>query len=1182
VFERINSHFNIKDSGTVNFVYGAVNEEAFVVGGNKLGFKKTKIGDLQFLFWNYAVYHGYNILFLKKSHNVYCLDEQSAQCAFRTFQKSQTINLPDDRRPKTRNLLKFQGRDISKVIVDEINDGSDSDIMAHLNPENLFRNILQPEPGNLLKSLASELLTKAVYNNEFKNIFIYLSDFDTLVQESNHETRLLINHALIEFSKQPERGVKFFFELNCLHIEPDLSTFYPDLPALKYFLQLDSGFTKGHSRLDSTLYISTPGKEELTLFVKNFADKNDLVDWDAKFREKIVRFMLSMNQNLKKWIQLFEELLNRRDEPGDFGGISLRSLKFIMKNWSNETNRFGHISLDDREALTKLEQDYAGIDSVFTSLQEMISTYKAGLKNPLLIDGLRRHMAFLGNPGTGKTSVARLVGEVFQEMGLLSRGHFLEVRADDLIAGHVGQTAIKTAEKCKEALGGVLFIDEAYGIAQNDFGKEAIATLLQFMENHRNDLCVIMAGYTNEMKNFFKLNPGLNSRIPESNRLNFKDYSPDQLSEIFQKNLIKRVNGEHNVQPGVFVIGKNVLRKLKQEHSESARDPRIWGNARVAEELVQDLLIEANKRCSQENKNEINILINDFSDQKYERIKKDYLRGKLDDDTAQHLTTLDKIRSMGSEQLTQSIERYIGFLKEFGNSVSDYRPHLVLTGNPGTGKTTLARKLGNLLKEEGILPTGNLVECTRADIIGGGNEHALDKFKEALGGVLFIDEAYSLTEKEDASGRFAVNQLLTFMENYRQETVVVLAGYPKEMRHFMDSNPGLQRRVKEVIEIPDFEPNKLLEIFKQKIAELDTIKLSKNLEEKLPAVFQYMYQFRDENFGNAGTIEKFKNQMLESPRVINKRQELRKNSPESHHQPVELDIDDLPAEFRERLIDTDSSDKIIAIIDKIKSFPGLEDLARYCEELDSEIAFNKLLLNQISEIEIAPQRITFNIEGSSNSEEAIKVLAEFLMALNLIKKGPLDQSVISVTPSALTGTYTGHTIPKVNEFFKNCAGKLLIINGASGFIREEGNSFLNEALQATKENLNKMSERLICVLIDSKPNIDSFLNLDLQMGNIFRRRINLTLPDDEGLLKIVQIKFQQDGKIINDPVLFKEELIKHLEQYKKNNTDLGYFVNYIINRILNNQRRRLIALKQKLGKIDNSELELLTIEDVNL
>lgn len=679
-----------------------------------------------------------------------------------------------------------------------------------------------------------------------------------------------------------------------------------------------------------------------------------------------------------------------------------------------------------------------------------------------------------------------------------------------------------------------------------------------------------------------KLNPGFHSRIPESNRLNFKDYSPDQLSEIFQRNLIKRVNGEHNVQPDVFVIGKHVLRKLKQEHSESARDPRIWGNARVAEELVQELLVAANKRCSQENKKEINILVSDYSNRKYERIKKEYSRRKLDDNTAQHLTTLDKIRAMGSEQLTQSIERYIGFLKEFGNSVSDYRPHLVLTGNPGTGKTTLARKLGSLLKEEGILSTGNFVECTRADIIGDGNEHALDKFKEALGGVLFIDEAYALTEKEDASGRFAVNQLLTFMENYRQETVVVLAGYPKEMRHFMDSNPGLQRRVKEVIEIADFQPIKLLEIFKHKIAELDTIKLSKNLEEKLPAVFQYMYQFRDENFGNAGTIEKFKNQMLESPRVINKLQELRKNSTESQHQPVELDIEDLPVEFRERLIDTDSSDKIPAIIDKIKNFPGLENLARYCEELDSEVAFNKILLNQISEIEIAPQRITFNIESSSNSEEAVKALAEFLMGLNLIKKVPLDQSIISVTPSVLTGTYVGNTIPKVNDFFKDCAGKLLIINGASGFMREEGNSFLNEALQATKENLNKMSERIVCVLIDSKANIDSFLKLDLQMGNIFRRRINLTLPDDEGLLKIVQIKFQEDGKIISEPVPFREELKKHLEHYKKNNTDLGYFVDYIVNQILNNQRRRLITLKQKLGKIDNSELQLLTIEDVKL
>ena len=145
------------------------------------------------------------------------------------------------------------------------------------------------------------------------------------------------------------------------------------------------------------------------------------------------------------------------------------------------------------------------------------------------------HLAFTGNPGTGKTTVARIVGRIYRKLGLLSKGHFMEVSRTDLIAGYQGQTAHKVKEVIEKAKGGVLFIDEAYSLANsenpNDFGQEAIETLLKGMEDHRADLIVIVAGYTELMGEFINSNPGLESRF--NKYFYFEDYNGEQLAEIF-------------------------------------------------------------------------------------------------------------------------------------------------------------------------------------------------------------------------------------------------------------------------------------------------------------------------------------------------------------------------------------------------------------------------------------------------------------------------------------------------------------------------------------------------------------------------------------------------------------------------------------------------------------------------
>ena len=243
---------------------------------------------------------------------------------------------------------------------------------------------------------------------------------------------------------------------------------------------------------------------------------------------------------------------------------------------------------DPMETLEKL----IGLGSIKDDVKELtafVKVQKARQEQGLKSVPVSLHLVFTGNPGTGKTTVARIIAKIYKQIGVLSKGQLVEVDRSGLVAGYVGQTAIKTTEQIKKAMGGVLFIDEAYSLSQKDdaFGQEAIDTILKAMEDNRKDFVVIVAGYTEPMKKFIESNPGLKSRF--NKYIEFPDYSVDELEEIFYMNCNKY---DYKVDEDV----KHQVRALITSRKMGSIDN--FANAREIRNLFEEIITNQAKRVS--------------------------------------------------------------------------------------------------------------------------------------------------------------------------------------------------------------------------------------------------------------------------------------------------------------------------------------------------------------------------------------------------------------------------------------------------------------------------------------------------------------------------------------------------------------------------------------------------------
>jgi len=809
------------------------------------------------------------------------------------------------------------------------------------------------------------------------------------------------------------------------------------------------------------------------------------------------------------------------------------------------------------------KKNTSNIDEIKKELSEVVGLtkvkeYVLDLENNLKVQQMREdaghktafpsmHMIFTGNPGTGKTTIARIVAKYLKAIGILSTGQLREVSRADLVGQYVGHTAKQTNDVIQSALGGVLFIDEAYALCRdkNDiFGLEAIDALIKAMEDYRDDLVVILAGYKNEMESFLKMNPGLKSRFP--NVIDFEDYTASEMVQI--ADIIAKSKGYK-----IADDCKDALLRLFEKSQVKGRNDS--GNGRLVRNVIEKAIIEQSKRIINASESEFDILR--YEDFKFDNFEKFDLEKSLSAIIGLE-NVKDFVRTQYRLLVANEKRRKAGIVVDSTQSLN-----MIFRGNPGTGKTTIARIIAAMFKDMGLLKKGHLIETDRgglvAEYVGQTAKKTEEVFRSALGGVLFIDEAYTLSSDNGSFGKEAIDTLVKLIEDYRGEIVVILAGYKKEMEDFIKSNSGLESRFPLVIDFPDYNPDDLYAIALNMIAARG-FTITEEAKNVLRDQIILAHKTSTAHSGNGRMVRN----MIEK---IMRNQSARIASVEDISNEGLTEI--IPEDIEVSHASTQTFD-----IDKaLSSVVGLTDVKNHIRSLYARLRVQSERKKMGLPVDNT-QTLHMIFKGNPGTGKTMiaRTVADILYNIGVIKTNKL----VETDRAGLVAGYVGQTALKTTEKVLEAMDGVLFIDEAYSLAQGGTNDFGREAIDTLMKLMDDNRERLVVILAGYSQEMEDFLQMNPGLKSRFPNIIEFPDYSTDELMIIADNLYTSKGYILSDGA--KEKLFTIFEKVRHEKAfGNGRYVRNVFEHSINKQALRLSSdtdlTRDELSTIEADDIE---------
>ena len=822
-----------------------------------------------------------------KNTGKYVLDDESAVMA---INKNKSREQPQ----KKRRILSPRAK--SQTLNEEINATQQAK-----EPEKLIYKQPKITPAEFLddaKKMMADTKTKSAI------IFTFFQDFVTDSSAPLQQYSELLSHLWDEYSLNDNKNI-------CIFLAPQMDS----ESISQLFTHLNGGeifqnrFFNPDKSLNSacTVKIGLPNNDEFRYMLEylrlvgtsgkriNFkrASINKIISLLMFFSREADRkrnrdgYLSSVFENIsqymkqqeKDYIDFNEDIVKKiyGKFSSDGSDDPLETLN-NTKGWESVAKRINEIINDFKikksEALKKLSSEV--INKKLLCANERIDISDDDINFNYVIP----HFILKGRPGVGKTTVARLIGRIFYDAGILKKGMTIEATREDLVDRYVGGTANRTKSKISEAQESVLFIDDAYSLIdksdENNYPKEAIDEIVAAMTNTKQfRFCMIMAGYPEPMDELLKMNAGLKSRFSQANILTIEDYKPDILKNVFVSNCVK--DG--------YKFSEDLDLDLFFKNMYDQRDRANFGNARDVVSVAREAKMQASLR---DNSSRC-IIKSDFGS--YAKFFEKHGVNSIDEiyrEIDEKYVGLDFVKELFENVRLEILDAED--CKQRGIKPDVYPDHYIFAGNPGTGKTTVGKMLGNFYNLMGVLGGSETIFVDASELIGShvgeSKNKVTEKIQEAIdkNSILYIDEAYQISDTAYSSE--IIGAMMTKMTENAADFKMIFGMYSNCVDDFLKLNVGLSRRLR-IINFPDYTPEQLVKIFDITIkAQGRTI--TDEAHKKIEAIMEDKYKNRAEDFGNAGEVKKL---VIDMKRLLLKRTAQTPNEQEKYI----YTIDDIPS-----------------------------------------------------------------------------------------------------------------------------------------------------------------------------------------------------------------------------------------------------------------------------------------------